>query len=164
MANPSENKPLKAIPILLERRKFIRHPLTMPLKYQVLKTSSGLRQKEKPSETIDISQGGLMFSARRPVKIDSKIIVKMPFEDKVFNVPARVAHCNRNPETRLYEIGVCFYRLKEAFKVKLIEQIYLISEYRDLRSLELGKAISLEEASCEWIKRYSRRFKRLYGW
>jgi len=162
MTNFPGNKPSKPIPIL-ERRRFIRHPLTLPLRYQVLKTSSGSAQKEKFSETIDISQGGLMFSARRPVEVDSKIIVKMPFEDKVFKINACVAHCNKNPETKLYEIGVCFYRLKEAFKVKLIEQIYLISEYRDLRSLELGRVISLEEASKEWIKRYSERFRRLYG-
>jgi len=162
MHKPQEKKMVNAVPIL-ERRRFIRHPLTLPLKFQVLKTRAGSDQKEGLSETIDISQGGLMFSARRPVEVDSKIIVKMPFEDKVFKIKARVAHCNKNPETKLYEIGVCFYRLKEAFKVKLIEQIYLISEYRDLRSLELGRPILLEDASREWIKLYSEKFRRLYG-
>ena len=50
----------------------------------------------------------------------------------------------------------------DAFKVKLIEQIYLIEEYRVLRSLQLGRDLSLKEASEEWIKRYSERFKKLY--
>lgn len=163
MASPKEIKKIESIPIL-ERRRFIRHPLTLPLKYQVVKSGSDPEIKEKDSQTIDLSQGGLMFSAKHPVNINSKISIKMPFENRVFKIKARVAHCNKNAETKLYEIGVCFYRLKEAFKVKLIEQIYLISEYRDLRSLELGRTVSLEEASQEWIKRYSERFSRLYGW
>ena len=92
----------------------------------------------------------------------STIVVKMPFEDKIFNVKAKVVHCKKNTETKLYNIGVKFYRLNDAFKVKLIEQIYLISEYRDLISMQRGKDISLEEASKEWIKRYSDRFSKLY--
>jgi hypothetical protein len=68
----------------------------------------------------------------------------------------------KDEEARLYNIGVSFYRFSDAFKVKLIEQIYLIDEYRILRSVQLGHDISLKEASEEWIKRYSKRFARLY--
>jgi RNase P/RNase MRP subunit p30 len=86
----------------------------------------------------------------------------MPFEDKVFKVMAKVVHCNKSLDTNLFNVGVSFYRLRDAFKVKLIEQLYLISEYRDLRSVQLGREVSLEEASREWIRRYSERFRRLY--
>ena len=86
----------------------------------------------------------------------------MPFQNKSFNVHARVVHCDRSLDTKLYHVGVCFERFSDAFKVKLIEQIYLICEYRDLRSVQLGRDISLEEASREWIKRYSDRFRKLY--
>jgi hypothetical protein len=86
----------------------------------------------------------------------------MPFEDKVFNVLAKVVHCNKSLDTSLYNVGVSFHRIHDAFKVKLIEQLYLISEYRDLRSIQLGREVSLEEASKEWIRRYSERFRRLY--
>ncbi|MFA6379226.1 MAG: hypothetical protein WCX16_05560 [Candidatus Omnitrophota bacterium] len=44
----------------------------------------------------------------------------------------------------------------------MVDQIYLISEYRDLLTLQLGREVSLDEASCEWIKKHSKRFKRLY--
>jgi hypothetical protein len=86
----------------------------------------------------------------------------MPFQDKVFNVKVRVVHCDKNPETKLYNIGAAFHRLSAAYKVKLIEQLYLISEFRDLRSIQLGREISLEKASEEWVKRYSARFRKLY--
>jgi len=145
-----------------ERRKFIRHPLCFPLAYSVVEKGSPVDKKETRSKTINISVGGLMFAAKHPVDAGATIIVKMPFEDKIFNIKAKVVRCDRNPETKLNNIGVRFYRTNDAFKVKLIEQIYLISEYRDLKSMQTGKQMSLEAASREWIKRYSERFKRMY--
>jgi c-di-GMP-binding flagellar brake protein YcgR len=160
----------QAIP-MTERRRFIRHPLCFPLTYRIVepgavkaraaKTAAKI-SKGKKSTTINISMGGLLFAAKKPVTIGSIIMITMPFQDKTFNVRAKVAHCDKNPETKLYNIGAAFHRLGAAYKVKLIEQLYLISEFRDLRSIELGRDISLERASREWIKRYSDRFRRLY--
>ncbi len=145
-----------------EKRRFIRHPLCFPLAYKVVDKGIRGAGKEARSNTINISMGGLLFAAKRPVDAGSTIIVKMPFENKVFNIRAKVVRCDKNPETKLNNIGVRFYRTNDAFKVKLIEQIYLISEYRDLKSMQLGRQVTLEEASREWIKRYSERFKRMY--
>ena len=145
-----------------EKRRFIRHPLCFPLSYKLIDKGVHGEGKELRSNTLNISMGGLLFAAKRPVQAGSTIIVKMPFENKVFNIRARVVHCAKSPETKLNNIGVRFYRANDAFKVKLIEQIYLISEYRDLKSMQTGKEMSLEEASREWIKRYSERFKRMY--
>ena len=44
----------------------------------------------------------------------------------------------------------------------MIEQIYMISQYRDLLSLEAGTYVSMEEASRRWIERYSERFGQMY--
>jgi len=146
----------------IERRHFIRHPLCFPLEYKIVTKAAKKENKELKADTINVSRGGLLFSAKKPVNIDSVISVKMPFRDKIFKVRAKVVHCHKNLETKLYNIGVCFHRFSDAFKIKLIEQMYLILEYRDLRSLQLGKEMSLQDASKEWIKRYSERFKRLY--
>ena len=155
---------------ITERRRFIRHPLCFPLTYRVIERAPGKGGKkvlkpvgkENRSTGINISMGGLLFAAKRPVRADSIILVKMPFQDKIFHVRAKVVHCDMNPETKLYNIGCAFYRLNAAYKVKLIEQLYLISEFRDLKTIELGRDISLEKASEEWIKRYSDRFRKLY--
>jgi hypothetical protein len=146
-----------------ERRRFIRHPLCFPLTYKVVakKTSAGAG-KENTSKSVNISMGGLLFLTKKPVENNSIIAIKMPFQTKTFNVKAKVVHCDRSEDAKLYNIGVSFYRLSDAFKVKLIEQLYLISEFRDLWSVQLGREVTLEEASREWIKRYSKRFKRLY--
>jgi hypothetical protein len=147
---------------IIERRHFIRHPLALPLIYKTIKPGSDTSWEDLRSETSDVSVGGLLFPAKHPVKSNSIIVIKMPFKGKMFNIKAKVIRCVNNPETKLYDIAVSFFRLHEAFKAKMIEQIYLISEYRDLLSLQLGKEIPLEEASRKWIKRYSERFKRLY--
>ena len=144
-----------------EKRRFIRHSLCFPLSYKVIDKGVG-GAKESPASTLNISMGGLLFAAKRPVEEGSTIVVKMPFENKVFNIRAKVVRCDKNPETKLNNIGVRFFRTNDAFKVKLVEQIYLISEYRDLKSMQTGKEMSLEDASREWIKRYSERFKRMY--
>jgi len=147
---------------LKEKRRFIRHPISFPLSYKLARPPKSGRVIEGNSTTVNISKGGLLFSAKKPVGETSRIIIKMPFQDKIFTVRAKVVHCRKSRDTKLYNIGVAFDRFSDAFKVKLVEQIYLISEYRDLRSLQLGKEISLEDASREWIKRYSERFRRLY--
>lgn len=146
---------------LNENRHFIRHSLCFPLTYKV--EGSGQKGgREGVSQTINVSAGGLLFAALKPVESGRFISIKIPFQDKIFNVQARAVHCRKDPETKLYNIGARFCRLNAAFKVKLIEQLYLISEYRDLRSLQLGREVSLEDASREWIKRYSDRFQRMY--
>ncbi|MDD5060592.1 MAG: PilZ domain-containing protein [Candidatus Omnitrophica bacterium] len=144
---------------VIERRRFIRHPISLPLVYKVIKPNTSADGK---SETKNISIGGLSFPSKKAVQPDSMIAIRMPFEDKVFNIKAKVVRCENNSETKLYDIAVNFFRLHEAFKVKMIEQIYLIAEYRDLLILQSGKEVSLEEASRKWVKRFSKRFKRLY--
>ncbi len=144
-----------------QKRRFIRHPMCFPLSFRRIK--SPLRQdSEEAIKTKNIGRGGLLFSAKEKVCPASLIQIKIPFQSKLFKVKAEVVHCNKNINTGLYDIGVNFIRPKEAFKVKLIEQMYLISEYRDLRSMQLGKEISLQDASREWIKKYSEKFSRLY--
>ena len=147
---------------VVEYRHFIRHPLCLPLSYKVIEKSLKKDQETLPSETINISLGGLLFPSKHPVDPESRIVIKMPFENKVFNVKAQVVRCIHNSETNLYDVAVNFLKTHEAFKAKMIEQIYLIASYRDMLRLQSGKEVSLEEASRKWIKRYSARFKRLY--
>lgn len=140
-----------------ERRRFIRHAICYPLEYEV--SASKLREQ---STTINISEGGLLFSSKHLIEVGTPIVIKLPFRDKLFKVKAKVVHVKKDSDANLYNIGVAFFNYPDAFKVKLIEQLYLINEYRDLRSLQTGKEISLQDASKEWIKRYSDRFSRLY--
>lgn len=159
---PIKKKKISAAIKIEEKRKFIRHPMCFPLKFSLIKKGSALDIASEASITKNVSKGGLLFTASRSVKPGSAIIAQVPFQDKIFHVHARVAHCTPIPGTALFDIGIRFLRYNDAFKVRLIEQMYLISEYRDLRSLQEGRDINLQQASKEWIQRYSARFKRLY--
>lgn len=140
-----------------ERRRFIRHLLVNPLEFQIVD-----EEKIERTETVDVSEGGLMFMSKIDVALGTMIKLQMPLYDKVFSIKAKVVHTSNDGDTGLHKVGVSFVDYADAFKVKLIEQIYLIEEYRVLRSLQLGKEVSLKEASKEWIKRYSERFEKLY--
>jgi len=141
-----------------EKRHFIRHPICYPLEFEHPSKKAIERTK-----TLNVSEGGLLFSSRAPLKPGELIVLKMPLQNKVFRVKARVVHSTKDADSgRFFNIGVSFYRYTDAFKVKLVEQLYLIDEYRILRSLQLGYEITMEKASEEWIKRYSKRFARLY--
>ena len=141
-----------------ERRHFIRHPVCYPLEFEHV--SKKIRERTK---TLNVSEGGLLFLSKYPLKKNEIIILKMPLQEKVFRIRAKVMHTTKDSEnTGLFNVGVSFYRYSDAFKVKLVEQLYLIDEYRMLRSLQLGHELSMQKASEEWIKRYSKRFARLY--
>ena len=140
-----------------ERRRYIRHPVCYPLDFEYASKTS------EHTRTVNISKGGLLFVSRHHIKVGKVIILKMPLKEKVFRIRAKVVHAIPDQENpKLYDIGVSFYRFADAFKVKLIEQIYLIDEYRSLRSVQLGREMSFMKASDEWIKRYSKRFAKLY--
>ena len=139
-----------------DRRRYIRHLLVSPLEFQISEEAA-----PEKTETVNVSEGGLMFLSKNDAPKGTVITIQMPLYDKVFSIKAKVAHTEKD-ESGFFKIGVSFVNYADAFKVKLIEQIYLIEEYRVLRSLQMGKEISLQEASQEWIKRYSDRFEKLY--
>ena len=141
-----------------ERRKFIRHPICYPLEFEYAPRSIVDR-----TNTINISEGGLLFLSKQAVPAGDIIVINLTFQDKLFRVKARVVHANKDRDNpNLYDIGVAFYKHEDAFKVKLIEQIYLIDEYRALRSVQLGRDVDFKEASDDWIKKYSDRFDQLF--
>lgn len=141
-----------------ERRHFIRHPICYPLEFKYAP-----KAKVEKTKTVNVSRGGLLFISKNRLKVGKVIVIRMPLRGKVFNIRAKVMHVGQDLEDpKLYAIGVAFYKYSDAFKVKLIEQIYLIDEYRILRSVQLNRDISYQEASEEWIKRYSKRFAKYY--
>jgi len=145
-----------------ENRHFIRHPMKFPLEYHVIKRMKTIDAESVSSATINISRGGLLFPAKEPIEINSLIDIKMAFKNKAYSVKAKVVYCTRSYEKKFYNIGVHFQGVHDAFAVRLIEQMYLISEWRQLRSIQLGKDISLQQASQEWIRRFAKGFQKRY--
>jgi len=147
-----------------EKRRFIRHPVCIPLEFIPKNILHTERKKGggASATTVNISLGGLLFLSREKIAIDTEISVSLPFKDKVFKIAGTVVRCEKQTNAKLYEIGIAFTRVSDAFKVKLVEQLHLIEEYRILRSIQLNREVTLAEASREWIRLYSKRFRKLY--
>ena len=59
----------------VERRKFIRHPLSYPLKTRVHQSSAGL--KEVVGESHNIGAGGLLFFSENPFDPGSEVNIEL---------------------------------------------------------------------------------------
>jgi len=147
-----------------ERRESVRHLINIPFKYQV-QVAGRASQKKKikgESHTLNLSRGGFLFAAQEPIPEHSVLKVKIPFQTRTYQVHVKVMHCKQDRKENAYLIGVEFQDVSDAFRMRLIEQMYLITEYWQLRKRQLGRDISLPEASREWVRRYSQKFQKLY--
>ena len=57
-----------------------------------------------------------------------------------------------------YEIGVRFCDTRNAFRIRILEQLCHIENYRQERQKSEGRNLSREEAAQEWISRYAYNF------
>ncbi len=138
-----------------ERRYFYRHRVPIPIR---IKTKAN--GELMPSQSIDLSYGGLGFLWERPLDEGSIIFITVPVKDEVFDLRARVAYSERDDNRGLYHIGATFLDEITAFKARLAEQVLEIMRYRQHMSRTLRREVSEEEAATRWIERYARFFPK----
>jgi hypothetical protein len=135
----------------VEKRAFIRHPSDVPLDIR-------LDNPEIPVETglNNVGAGGLAIISNTPFRINSVLSVRIPHIQPVFEVRGRVVWCKES--SGRYEIGVEFIETKDAFGVRMAEQICHIERYKkEIRDKE-GRALSGREAALEWIEKNASSF------
>jgi len=141
-----------------EKRRFVRHPICYPLEFQIIP-----KNIQDRSQLFNMSEGGLLFSSKYFVHSGEAIFLRVPIQNILYKVKAIVKHIRKDKENPgFYTIGVSFCEHSEAFKVKLVEQMYAIDAYRSARSFQLGREISIAEASEDWIKNYADEFDKLF--
>jgi hypothetical protein len=141
-----------------EKRYFIRHPICFPLEFQLIPKNIQGR-----SQLFNISEGGLLFSSKYFARTGEVILLQLPIQNILHKIKAVVKHVQKNKENPgFYNIGVSFCEHSDAFKVKLVEQMHAIDGYRSSRSLQLGREISIAEASEDWVKNYADKFDKLF--
>lgn len=136
-----------------QSREFIRHPSAIPL--EVAPQSA---QEQLNLRLNNVSLGGLSFDS--PVELDegSVIKIKIPSFKPVFKVDAIVQWCKQIKDH--FELGVKFLDQDDAFRVRMIEQVCHIEEYRKDAQKKRGKRMTRNQASIEWIEKYGRDFPR----
>ncbi len=136
-------------------RQYIRHPTTIPVEYNILGVTTNKINQDQMS---NVSEGGLCFQADRDIDLTSQVRIKIPFTEPVFEAVGEVAWCQR--VNSHYEIGVKFIDEQTEFKLRMVEQICHIEEYRKNILEKEGKDLTGEEAAMEWIAKYAGDFPR----
>ena len=134
-----------------EMRKYIRHPLAIPIEYKI-----GDENFEFKDEVRNISVGGICFCADSAITPETILQIRIPSIDPKFSGLGRVIWCLQKNEG--IEIGVEFIDENDALRVQLIEQVCYIKSYQeDIKSKE-GRQMTDEEAAMEWTRKFARKF------
>ena len=63
-----------------------------------------------------------------------------------------------NKKNELYDVGVQFKNAISEFRIRMIEQVCHIEQYKKNVFEKEGRALSGKDAAIEWIKKYARDF------
>jgi hypothetical protein len=132
-----------------DRRAFIRHPPDVPIEIETL-------PGEPPSRVADFSYGGLAFLADRARAPGTLLHIRIPGSETSLSARAFVAWCQ--PEGDGYRIGIRFENPEDAYRSRLLEQIFAIERFRDELARTEGREIPRDEAAREWIRRHASDF------
>jgi hypothetical protein len=134
-----------------DSRKYIRHPVEIPLEYQV--TGESFDRKDYSN---NVSIGGICFQTKEKIPLGSILLIKIPTIDPQFEAIGRVIWCMQRKKT--YDIGIEFIDEESTFKARLIEQICYIKKYQDDILKQEGRKLSDEEAAEEWTRIFAKNF------
>ena len=130
-------------------RSFIRHSATMPLK---VKSNEKGSQKQSLQ---NVSAGGLCFHSNYFFPQGVSVNIDIPYLDTPFNESCTVVWCKKT--TDHYDVGVTFDSYQTVLRMRLIEQICYIEDYRKEVFNSEQREISADEASREWFQKYADR-------
>lgn len=129
----------------MEARQFIRHPVSLPIE-----------ACHAPAEAYCLGVGGLAFRCASGADPGSFLHLRISSVTPEFEIDARVVWCRSREDC--VELGVEFLTAEDAFRVRMVEQVCHIENYRQKMHELLGRTLSFEEAAAEWIGRYSAAF------
>jgi hypothetical protein len=139
-------------------RKFIRHPTDVPI-HVTLDWA-----EDEDDETVDqtitnVSLGGLAFMSQKPLEVLQRVRVSIPVLRQDNHLVGNVVWCEKSGNS--YEVGIEFEKSRDVFRLRMIEQICHIEQYRnEVERLE-GRVLSTQEAAGEWISKYAGDFPAL---
>ena len=139
-------------------RKFIRHPAGVPI--EVTLDWAEDENDETVDQTItNVSLGGLAFVSHKPLELLERVRICIPVLNEENYLVGNVVWCEKAGSG--YEIGIEFEKSRDAFRLRMIEQICHIEHYRkEIAKLE-GRELNPQEAAKEWIAKYAGEFPAL---
>ena len=134
-----------------EKRAFVRHPLAVPLRCEVLGQSreSGV----VVTEAQNMSEIGICFAHEQSLSPGTILRLYLRLLDHDFEILGKVIWASGRLDGRGFDVGAMLFESPQAFKVKMLEQVLAIERYREEMEKE-HRHLSKDEAARELIQRY----------
>jgi len=132
-------------------RQYIRHLAEVPLEV----SPHGIPE-QLSLQLNNVSVGGLSFDSPSEFSEGSLVKIKINYIKPIFRVNGIVQWCEALSDH--FEVGVRFLDEDDAFRVRMVEQVCHIEQYRHQALLKEGRRISKNKASSEWIEKHGAEF------
>ena|GEM_PF-1817126 len=127
-----------------ERRKWKRYTAAYPVE-------KGEKHVNNPIDMLDVSKGGIAFTAMGEVCENDKINIHLFLKNKMFYLKAVIVYVRRLKED-IYNIGAKFFNVPEDFHQTFEKEIEEITQFRRECNLYNHKSLSFRKASTEYLK------------
>jgi hypothetical protein len=138
---------------MIERRKYIRHKLDIPIQIEMEDIALDWDEYLK-----DISAGGLCFKSKIPIGKGTKIHIKIPLLKPVFEAEGLVVWCRKVKEH--FEVGLDFIQEIDVFRMRMVEQACHIEQYKEEIYKKEGRLLTGTQAALEWIEKFAEKFPK----
>ncbi len=143
----------------MEKRRFIRHPLSYPLRTRMLGEDQTSNHIESVSENI--SEAGLQFRSSRSLPVGAEVEIDLDVEKRSFQLDGTVVGC-RKQKNRGFVVAVAFHDTHELLKARMMEQVVRIELFKQRLERRYKRPCDFSWVAGEWIKRYSSFFADRY--
>ena len=134
-------------------RSYIRHSASMPI--TVESSQSGYQTQSLQN----VSAGGLCFFSDYYLPQGISININIPNLEHPFTENCTVTWCNKTDDR--YDVGVSFDSYQTVFRMRMIEQLCYIEDYRNQVFHNEDRQITPQEASQEWIEKFADRILKI---
>lgn len=135
-----------------QSRSFIRHPTDIPIRW-----SLGEIVPPGGEHLRNISEGGLAFISHHNITVGASIDIHIPVVRPEVSIKGEVVWC-RPTDDGCSEVGVRFVDEGQHFKMRMVEQVCHIEQYKKEMFEKEGRSLTSEQAAVEWIKRFAKDF------
>jgi hypothetical protein len=134
-------------------RTFIRHLSDIPIE---VKSENLIVEKNESLKNV--SFGGISFISDTPFDTGSVLHIRISSIKPLFEARAKVVWCKNEGEH--FDVGVEFLETTDVFRIRMVEQICRIENYKKEIQEKEGRMLSGQEAALEWIGKYADEFQK----
>ena len=132
----------------------IRHPVEIPLEIKAMDVAVDSLRTHKLVGCVQLT-----FHFPMMIAVGVLLTVSIPSINAQEELHGQVSSLSQSKHG--FMIGMSFQSEQEAFRMRMLEQLCHIEEYRQRTLLSEGRLLSQDQAASEWIDQYAAAFPML---